>query len=197
MTVTYFKRFRMQCDLRQHAQAESSNSKSSETTARSLPNGYALEPWDNRLLKGHANAKYQSFKNELDSNVFPCLANEDDCLKLMNEISCRQGFIPEATWLVTKTDASDGSVLNCGTVQGIRNQVEVGSIQNLGIAPEHRGSGLGSALLSASLAGFHSVGIKFVTLEVTSHNLGAIRLYERLGFQVVRTVYKSADLTYS
>ena len=193
MTVTYFKRFRMRCDLRQHSSGPDANR--SVTERVNLPNGYALEPWDNRLLKAHANAKFQSFKNEIDSNVFPCLANEDDCLKLMNEISCRRGFIPEATWLVTKTE-SDGVVLNCGTVQGIRNQVEVGSIQNLGIAPEHRGFGLGSALLNASLAGFHSAGIKFVTLEVTSHNLGAIRLYERLGFQVVRTVYKSAELTY-
>jgi len=181
----------MRCDLRERTQTES------VTTSISLPNGYVLQPWDNRLLRAHANAKYQSFKNEIDSNVFPCLANEDDCLKLMNEISCRQGFIPETTWLVTKTDTREGSVLNCGTVQGIRNQVEVGSIQNLGIAPMHRGFGLGSALLNAALAGFHSVGIKFVTLEVTSHNLGAIRLYERLGFQVVRTVYKSAELNYT
>ncbi len=187
MTVTYFKRFRMQCDLRNGV----------DETQRSLPVHYQLVPWESRLVRAHADAKYNSFREEIDSNVFPCLGNADGCLKLMNEISCRQGFLTEATWLITKTDPVSGHVENCGTVQGIRDQVEVGSIQNLGIVPAHRGIGLGSALLRESLLGFQSAGIKFVTLEVTSHNQGALRLYDRMGFKRVRTVYKSADLSYA
>ena len=115
----------------------------------------------------------------------------------MKEISCRQGFIPEATWLAVKTDPQTGELRNAGTVQGLRDQVEVASIQNLGIVPEHRGHGLGSVLLERSLAGFYDQGIKFVTLEVTSHNTGAIRLYRRMGFKTMRTVYKSAELSYA
>ena len=211
MTVTYFKRFRMQVDLRQTLAksdeqcrrcvdshfAHTVNPK--ETGLDSfiqLPDGYELHPWDNRLISAHGNAKYLSFRNEIDSNVFPCLGEADGCLKLMKEISCRQGFIPAATWLATKRDPQTGEIQYCGTVQGLRDQIEVGSIQNLGIVPEHRGHGLGSELLTQSLAGFYSQGIKFVTLEVTSHNVGAIRLYRRLGFKIVRTVYKSADLNY-
>lgn len=187
MTVTYFKRYRMQCDLRRGV----------VETQVALPPHYQLVPWDNRLVRSHADAKYNSFREEIDSNVFPCLGDAEGCLRLMNEISCRQGFLGQATWLITKTNPRSDHIENCGTVQGIREQVEVGSIQNLGIVPEHRGFGLGSALLHQSLLGFHSEGIKFVTLEVTSHNLGALRLYKRMGFKIVRTVYKSIDLAYA
>ena len=199
MTVTYFKRFRMQVDLRQGpGNSTSWRSVNSQTNQPvSLLGGYELRPWDNRLVSAHANAKYLSFQNEIDSNVFPCLGDAEGCLKLMNEISCRQGFMPAATWLATKTDHQTGQVQNCGTVQGIRDQVEVASIQNLGIVPEHRGHGIGSKLLEKSLVGFHSQGIKFVTLEVTSYNVGAIRLYRRMGFKIMRTVYKSAELNYA
>lgn len=159
-----------------------------------LPAGFALHKWDKRLLPAHAEAKFQSFRNELDSNVFPCLGEPDGCLRLMKEISARQGFVPQATWLVTYADPATGRQENCGTVQGIREKVDVGSIQNIGIVEGHRGKGIGSAMVTQSLRGFQSVGIKIVTLEVTEKNTGALRLYERLGFQVLRTVFKSVEL---
>lgn len=185
MTVTYFKRYSMQYDLR-----------GDEVCSPPLPAGYSLQPWNNRILKGHAEAKYLSFQNELDSNVFPCLGNLDGCVRLMKEISCRQGFLANATWLLCYEDPMTGIRENCGTIQGIRELVDVGSIQNLGIAPNHRGMGLGSILLKQSLAGFKKSGMQFVRLEVTAHNVGAHRLYQRMGFETVRTVYKSIELAY-
>ncbi len=176
----------MQFDLRQK-----------ELGTGPLPAGYCLVPWSGKILNQHAMAKFESFKNELDANVFPCLGEYEGCLRLMKEISCRQGFIASATWLVTFEDANTGQLESCGTVQGIREQVDVGSIQNLGIAPLHRGKKIGSILLRQSLAGFQSAGIEFVRLEVTASNVGALRLYERMGFETVRTVYKSIDLAYA
>ena len=185
MTVTYFKRYRMQFDLREGC-----------TDPQSLAPGYSLVPWSLSSIPSHANAKFLSFREELDANVFPCLGESEGCLRLMKEISCRQGFIPKATWLINYKHESTGAVEKCGTVQGIREQPDVGSIQNLGIAPGHRGRGLGSILVAHSLWGFRSAGIKFVTLEVTAQNYGAVRLYERMGFRVLRTVFKSIDVPY-
>lgn len=158
--------------------------------------GFRFLSWDSSLLENHAEAKYRSFCNELDSHVFPCLGKMEGCVKLMNEISCRSGFIPEATWLVCYGTDFHSSSDNCGTVQGIREGNKVGSIQNLGIVPEHRGSGVGSELLRRSLIGFKQVGIESVSLEVTAQNRSALKLYERTGFEVVEVVYKHADLAY-
>ena len=73
----------------------------------------------------------------------------------------------------------------------------VGPIQNVGITPAHRGRGLGTVLLWHSLAGFQRAGIDRVFLEVTAHNSGACRLYERLGFRRTKVVYKASEVAYA
>lgn len=183
MTVTYFRRFRMQFDLRGELFPEPE-----------LPSGFRLAAWTKELLSDHAEAKFRSFKNELDSNVFPCLGDSYGCQRLMRDICCRQGFVPEATWLIVRDNPHSTRPTPCGTIQGIREQLEVGAIQNIGIIPEFRGQGLGSVLVYHALVGFKQLNLKFATLEVTAHNLGAIRLYQRLGFERSRIVYKSVDV---
>ncbi len=185
MTVTYFKRYRMQIDLREGIPEH-----------EPLAAGYEFVPWSFEALAAHSEAKYRSFRSELDSNVFPCLGEAEGCLRLMKEISSRQGFVKSATWLIRFLHADTGRIENCGTVQGIKEQSDVGSIQNVGIVPGHRGKGLGVALVCKSLSGFHEAGVNFVTLEVTAHNAGALKLYRRLRFQTMRTVLKSVDVDY-
>lgn len=197
MPVTYFHRYRMQYDLREGLFAR-----------HEIPAGYSFLPWDEQLLDDHAEVKFDSFRNELDASVFPCLGDDDGCRRLMREISCRQGFVPQATWLIQHTDKENAAgsghwqtkqphrYENCGTVQGIRSQTDVGTIQNIGIAQGHRGRGLGTLLVYHCLKGFQEVGVRFVTLEVTSYNTGAFSLYKRLGFRVLKTVFKSVEISY-
>lgn len=183
MSVIYFKRYRMQIDLRNR-----------KFDLGKIPPHYRFHPWQKRHLFAHAEAKYHSFRNELDANVFPCLADSDGCIKLMTEISNRQGFVPEATWLVTFNCPETGKRENCATVQGIRDQFDVGAIQNIGVSQAHRSKGVGSLIVQHCLHGFQHVGVNFVTLEVTVQNTGAIRLYERLGFKIQKTVFKVVEL---
>ena len=50
--------------------------------------------------------------------------------------------------------------------------------------PSHRGKGVGDALMKAAL--YETSGkVEQVTLSVTASNAGAIRLYERHGFETV------------
>ena len=63
----------------------------------------------------------------------------------------------------------------------------------MGITPEHRNCGLGTALLQQAMQGFHRAGLERVYLEVTAENTGAIRLYRRFGFVTVKTVYKAVE----
>ncbi len=185
MGLTYFKRYRMEIELTARQWPEIG-----------LPEGYRLLPWSESLLEAHAEAKYHSFRAEIDSNVFPCLGDWDGCHRLMREIHGKQGFLPGATWLVAHA-AADGATEYCGTIQGIRDYAGLGAIQNLGVTPEHRGQRLGSVLLLKALEGFQRAGLHRAFLEVTAQNDGAIRLYQRIGFVKARTVYKAVEVAYS
>lgn len=57
-------------------------------------------------------------------------------------------------------------------------------INNLAVLPQHRRSGVATALLSGVLADGARLGAKRATLEVRHSNTPAQRLYERFGFTV-------------
>jgi ribosomal protein S18 acetylase RimI-like enzyme len=184
MGLTYFKRFRMELDLRGR-----------DFSAVQFPDECSPVPWDNSLLEAHAEVKYHSFRSEIDSNVFPCLGEYSGCVRLMEEIAAKPGFLPGATWLAVSFNNEVSTF--CGTVQGVIDRNGMGSIQNLGIVPQQRGRGLGTALMMKALAGFQQAGLRRAFLEVTAQNSGAVRLYKRLGFARARTVYKVSEVAYA
>lgn len=59
----------------------------------------------------------------------------------------------------------------------------IGEIESLSVAPEYRGSGLGSELLERLEAHLHDVGVDDVILGALAGNTDAIRLYERRGYR--------------
>src|SRR5258708_3386847 len=172
--ISYVKRFRMEREL-------------SDLPRPFLPPGYSFVPWSRQLLEAHAEILFASFQGEIDSAVFPSLASPLGCQFLMNEITSKSGFIPQATWLLVQ-----GGEL-CGTVQGLRDRSGPGAIQNLGIKPSNRGLGLGEALLVQALHGFQNATLGRAMLEVTAQNDVAVRLYRRLGFIRRKILYKTVQ----
>lgn len=170
--LTYFKRYRMELDLRR------------DLPAPRLPAEFGWIDWNDLLLDVHAEVKYLCFQQEVDSQVFPSLAYLDGCRDLMSAIRNRYGFCPGATWLI---GGPDGCV---ATVQGVIDEDGFGAIQNLGVLGEHRGRGLGRALLLKALHGFRAAGARRTSLEVTASNEAAIRMYRDLGYRCRRTTYR-------
>lgn len=176
--------------------------------------GFCLVPWHASLLEIHSQVKHRSFAQEVDANVFSCFATRAGCRRLMQEIIQRENFLPESTWLALEIptaftlpvglSAADtlkflrqqGLRLTkaCGTVQGLALNQLVGSIQNLGVVASHRGHGLGSALLHQALMGFKQRGLNRAILEVTNDNAAAVRLYQRLGWQLDSVHYKAIEV---
>jgi len=185
MALTYFKRFRMEIDV------------AGRVLVPPPPQGYRFVPWDRSLLGAHAEVKYRSFRHEIDAAVFPCFCDLSGCYRLMEEIVYRKDFLPECTWLAARVDAGGQVQEYCGTVQGVREHGRLGAVQNLGIAPEHRGRSIGTGLLLRALQGFRKQGLRRVYLEVTADNFGAVRLYRRLGFKVVKTTYRAVEAAVS
>lgn len=181
MGTTYYKRLRMEFDLA-----------AVQVPDAVLPGGYEWTEWSAALLERHARTKFESFRTEIDSTVFPCLGDPSGCLDLMSEISQRATFVPESTWLVICRFA-DGTWDDCATIQGVVQSGRWGAIQNVGVVPEHRGHGLGRALVLRSLQGFQRAGVPRVYLEVTACNGPAVRLYRSIGFRLARTTYKAVE----
>lgn len=167
----YFKRFKMLADL-------------ANLTPPPTPPGCSWSGWSMELLEAHADTLFQSFRGEIDAQVFASLGDRDGCRNLMSSIAYRTGFIPAATWLLL----CEGTPV--GSVQGLRERRGVGAIQNVGILPGRRGQGLGEVLVRQAMYGFAQVGLTQVSLEVTAVNERALRLYRRLGFRRIKTLYK-------
>ena len=174
--TAYFKRFRMEATL-------------FDPTEPVPPPGFTCVPWSPVLLDAHAETLHASFQDEIDAVVFASLGDRAGCRSLMSSIVARSGFVPEATWLLVGPDGP------CGTVQGIREQRRVGSIQNLGVLARYRGHGLGTLLLRQAMAGFRALGLDRTRLEVTAQNSRAELLYRRLGFRRIKTIYKPVNGT--
>ena len=183
--MTYFKRYRMELDLR------------APRPAAALPDGFYWIAWDDALLELHADVKHLSFQNELDSAVFPSLGHPAGCRDLMAAIRFRAEFAPKATWLVACSAVGShdpGHANGCvGTVQGVLDPRRFGGIQNLGVVPDFRGRGLGRALLLKALEGFAASGCSRVYLEATAKNDAAVRMYRDLGFRCYRTLYRGVE----
>jgi GNAT superfamily N-acetyltransferase len=184
MSVTYYKRFRMEIDLEHQ-----------DFDVPELPDGYVWTAWNSQLLERHALTKYESFRCEIDSDVFPCLGDRVGCRNLMSEIVQRATFVPQATWLISHVDGSRATcaIDDCATIQGVIQSGRWGAVQNVGVAPTYRGLGLGRALVLKSLCGFIEAGVSHVYLEVTARNMPAVQLYRSIGFRLARTTYKAVE----
>lgn len=180
--MQYFKRYKMELDLT-----------TVPVPPAVLPDGYHWGEWHEDDVERHALVKHRSFRDEVDSEVFSSLGDYYGCLRLMRDISRRDEFLGPATWLIIYR-GDDGLPCDCGTIQGLSQSESIGSIQNVGVVPEHRGLGLGRALMLKSLEGFLLARHKRAVLEVTANNSAAVKLYLDLGFRVVKTMYRSAPL---
>ena len=193
----YFKRHRMELDLRY------------SRPPAELPPGFYWLPWETGVLDLHAQVKFQCFASEMDACVFPALSTLAGCRDLMAAIATRPGFCPSATWLVAgkalnrrtmKAQTGKGVPLGLtsdvcvATVQGLLDTNRYGGIQNLGVVDGFRGLGLGWAILLKSLEGFAASGARRAFLEVTAKNELAVRMYRRLGFRSVKTIYREVEV---
>ncbi|MEP3480829.1 MAG: N-acetyltransferase [Fuerstiella sp.] len=182
MATPDFKRFRMVIDLQRF-----------DLPVPEVPEGYRWVAWKQLLCERHAVVKWKSFRNDVDGRVFPCLSEMSGCRKLMGEIARQPHFAPDSTWLLSYHPDSNWPAEDAGAIQGMIRSDGIGSIQNVGTVQEHRGLGLGKALMLKALNGFYLAGCHKVVLEVTAINKVAVGLYVSLGFQVIEVLYRSGD----
>lgn len=83
-----------------------------------------------------------------------------------------------------------GSVV--GFVAGITSIGEDGvycRVFSIAVRDAYQGLGVGTQLMKGVIGAFHQKKIRDIVLEVRSHNLSAVRFYQRLGFVVTGMEY--------
>ena len=182
MSDSHWKRYRMQFDLG-----------GPRLNQPPLPEGYRWLSWRSLLLERHAQVKWHSFRDDLDGQLFSCLREAPGCLGLMREIVSQKSFCPAATWMIVYQPEPDWPASDCGTIQGVVRNGGIGSIQNVGVTPEHRRQGLGRALVIQALRGFRHAGLSLASLEVTADNSAAVDMYLSMGFEIIQTLYRDSE----
>jgi mycothiol synthase len=88
----------------------------------------------------------------------------------------------------------DGAVVgfNWLKMEARENEGQVGEIYVIGVAPEARGAGVATALLSHGLRHMNARGADVAAIYVDEKNAAAVSLYERLGFH-----HHHVDVCYS
>lgn len=95
----------------------------------------------------------------------------------------RRGMRPELSFAAFDGGRIVSFILNgIGSFDGRLTAYDTGT----GTLPDYRGLGLTDKIFSYSLAPLRDAGVGMYLLEVLTHNIPAVKIYERQGFGIVR-----------
>jgi len=117
-------------------------------------------------------------------------------MELMGFIIRRKAITLVAEVADVKADVRNGRAADIpsnsswigGFVVAVRLRAQVGHVVTLDIVPEARRSGLASRLMSECERRLRAAGCTQVYLETAVTNEPALRLYRKLGYEIVRTL---------
>jgi ribosomal protein S18 acetylase RimI-like enzyme len=160
----------------------------SQADAVPLGEGLRLEPWDDRSFEPCARLIQAAYAGHVDAEINDQYRSEAGALRFLKNIVVLPGcgqFQPHASFVVKRAVAGDeplaGAVLTSCVSHG------VGHTTQLCVLPELRRSGLGRRLMAASIQALRSARFHALSLTVTAQNERAVRLYEQIGFRLVKS----------
>ena len=149
-------------------------------------NGLLIEAWSDKSLEPCARLIQRAYADHVDSEINDQYRTELGAAKFLRNIVLLPGcgqFCPEASFIVRPgpTETPIGMVLTSTVAPGI------GHTTQICVLPGYQKNGLGRRLMEASLSALHNRGYRALTLTVTATNENAVRLYENLGFQTLKS----------
>jgi ribosomal protein S18 acetylase RimI-like enzyme len=146
---------------------------------------FHLEPWGDHLQESVAVVIAMAYQDHIDSRINDQYGTIAGARRFVANIVQFPGcgvFFRAGSFVAF--DPATGRLAGILLVSFVSS--DVGHITQLCVTPEAQRSGLGYEMLLKGLAALRAGGAKKVTLTVTAGNTGAVDLYRRCGFQVLR-----------
>ncbi|HUK30796.1 MAG TPA: GNAT family N-acetyltransferase [Candidatus Acidoferrum sp.] len=150
-----------------------------------LSAGLRIEKWHERLMPQVAELIHLAYANHVDGEINDQYRSRAGAMKFLKNIVMMPGcgqFEMQASFALRDVASEHlvGVVLTSIVAPG------VGHTTQLCVLPGFQGHGLGRRLMAESLAALRKIKATELSLTVTCANSGAVRLYESLGFRVVK-----------
>jgi ribosomal protein S18 acetylase RimI-like enzyme len=150
------------------------------------PADFVIAPWERKHDREAAQLLYLTYRNHVDAAINDQYGSEAGSERLIENIVRHRGcgeHLPKASQVAIHQ--SSRKLAGILAITSVRSGTA--HIPQVAISPEFQGTGLGTAMMEPAFRDLANRGFKEVSLTVTESNSGAVRLYERLGFETFRT----------
>jgi ribosomal protein S18 acetylase RimI-like enzyme len=155
-------------------------------TKKPLSPGLQLEPWNDRSFEAAARLIQLAYADHVDAEINDQYRSEAGGMKFLRNIVLLPGcgtFLPEASFVVRPTGENRlaGMILTSTVAE------RVGHTTQVCVMPGYQGHHIGRQLMERSIEVLRQKNYESLSLTVTASNRRAVELYERLGFQTIKT----------
>jgi ribosomal protein S18 acetylase RimI-like enzyme len=158
----------------------------STKTPRPLPADFVMVPWERKHDREASQLLYSTYRNHVDAAINDQYGSMEGSERLIDNIVRHRGcgeHLPGASQVaIHQPSRKLAGVLAITSVRP-----GTAHIPQVAVAREFQGCGLGSAMMEPAFRDLSNRGFREISLTVTESNAGAVRLYERLGFETFRT----------
>ncbi len=149
-----------------------------ELPSSRITKGYEIESWDDVYLGEVSHLIYEGYKGTIDQIVYPELKTIAGTKKMITALI--NGASGRFDKEISKISFFNSNI--CGTVLFTLVKEE-GFIPETIVSKDHRGKGLGKALLVKTLEDAIDNNVNKVRLGVSKNNVPAVSLYRKIGFE--------------
>ncbi len=146
---------------------------------------FLIEPWERRHDRQAAQLLYRTYRHHVDAAINDQYSSEAGAGRLVESIVHHRGCgesLPRASLVALHRPTQKlAGILALTAVRAA-----TAHIPQIAVSGEFQGTGLGTAMMDTAFEELARRGLEEVSLTVTETNDGAVRLYERLGFETLR-----------
>lgn len=147
---------------------------------------FTIEPWQRKHDDAAAHLLFHAYRSHVDASINDQYHSVSGTAHLIENIIHLKGCgesLPQASFVAIHR----GTHKLAGILALTAVRQATAHIPQIAVDAEFQNRGAGVALMEASLTEAKKLGMREVTLTVTDANAGAVRFYERLGFDTFHT----------